>query len=170
MMNSVKFRTVIIVPILVVIFALLLPVVVIAQDGKDGLVLYFSSGYGGQINPSESKTLYLEVSNNSNNIISGIYLSADAPEGWSVTFEPQNVGILEAGSYQAVEMDITAPKSVEKGSYSINVIADSSAGRRVIGTQLYVNKGNSIWIWVGGALGIVIIIVFVLIYRRFNKE
>lgn len=59
-------------------------------------------------------------------------LSAEAPEGWQVTFAPSgestNVASLdvEAGSSQGMTVSVTPPEKVEKGDYTIPVSAISA--------------------------------------------
>jgi uncharacterized repeat protein (TIGR01451 family) len=159
-------------PVIVCLLILVLPATTLAQDGKDGLLLNYASGvgYNSQIAPGETKTLYIEVTNTSNTPTTNIQFSSDAPAGWLLEFNPHSIDILDTNGYQTVDVIVTAPLNVEKGDYSITVIADSSAGRRVLGTYFWVEKGTNIWVWVGGALGVAVIVLFVFIYRRFNKE
>jgi uncharacterized membrane protein len=168
---SVNTRSLIIIPVIVYLLILLLPSAVMAQDGKDTFYLtYAAGGYNNEIAAGESKTLYLEVTNDSDIPTTNIQFSYNAPEDWLVEFEFQSIDVLDANSFQTVEVNVTAPVNVEKGDYSITFIADSSVGRRVLDTFFWVEKGTNIWVWVGGALGIVVIILFVLIYRRFGKS
>jgi uncharacterized membrane protein len=141
-----------------------------AQD-KDELILnYAAGGYNSRISSEETKSIYIEVANNSTSDTTNIQFSYNAPKGWMVAFTPQSISLLNNDSVQTVEVRVTAPRNVEKGNYSITIIADSSAGRRVLDTYFGVEKGTNIWAWVGGALGIAVIILFVLIYRRFAKD
>ncbi len=60
-------------------------------------------------------------------------LSAQAPEGWTITFTPSgessNVAsvTVESGGSVGLTIDITPPETVEKGDYTIPVSAVSSA-------------------------------------------
>jgi uncharacterized membrane protein len=158
------------IPVVISLLVLLSPTAVLAQD-KDELILnYVAGGYNNQISSEETKTLFIEVTNTSNTDTTDIHFSYDAPEGWVVVFVPQSISVLRAESIQTVEASVTAPQNVEKGDYSITIIADSSAGRRVVGTYFWVEKGSNVWVWVGSGLGLVLIMVFVFIYRRFTKE
>jgi uncharacterized membrane protein len=158
-------------PVIVCLLIMLLPGAALAQTGKEGLILYYASGgYDSEIKPGESVTIFIEVSNEKITATNNIQFSADAPDEWVVQFNPQSIDILDGESIQNVEVTVTAPKNVEKGDYSITIIADSSIGRRVIGTYFWVEKGTNVWIWVGGALGVAVIIAFAFIYRRFTKD
>ena len=144
---------------------------VLAQDGKDSLILrYVAGGYNSEVVPGESKTFFVEVANDSNSSTNNIRFASDAPEEWLVEFKPQSIDALNVGSYQTVEVSITAPQNAEKGGYSVTVIADSNVGRRAMSIYVRVEKGTNMWTWVGGILGAVAIILFVVIFRRFGRD
>ncbi|MBN1368177.1 MAG: hypothetical protein JW967_09670 [Dehalococcoidales bacterium] len=169
--KRINIKSLLLVSLIICMLILLFPSAVLAQEDKESLLLNFTSGYyNSEIKPGESKTIYLEVENKSTTSTTDIQFSFNAPDDWMVEFNPGSIEVIEAGNYEAVEVTVMAPANVEKGDYSITVIADSSAGRRVISTYFWVEKGTNIWIWVGGALGIVVIILFVFIYRRFTRE
>ena len=151
--------------------ALLSPSYVLAQGGKDGLILrYAAGGYNSEVVPGESNPFFVEVANDSNSSTTNIRFTSDAPKEWVVEFKPQSIDALNAGSYQIVEVSITAPQNAEKGDYSVTVIADSNVGRRAMGIYLRVEKGTNLWMWVGGVLGVMVIALIVVIFRRFGRD
>ena len=151
--------------------ALLSPSYVLAQDIKDSLILrYVAGGYNSELVPGESETFFVEVANDSNSSTTNILFTSDAPKEWVVEFKPQRMDALNAGSYQTVEVSITAPQNAAKGDYSVTVIADSNVGRRAMSIYVRVEKGTNLWVWVGGVLGVVVIAVFVVIFRRFGRD
>jgi uncharacterized membrane protein len=153
------------------LLVLLSPSQVLAQDRKDGLILmYVTGGYNSELVPGEGKTFFVEVANDSSVTTNNIRFIYDAPREWLVEFKPPTIDALNAGSYQTVEVSITTPQNFRKGSYSVIVIADSSIGRRVMDIYLRVEKGTNLWMWVGGALGVMVIASFVVIFRRFSRD
>ena len=151
--------------------ALLLPSYTLAQEWKDGLIFrYVTGSYDSEIVPGETGTFFIEVANTSDISTANIIFTANAPKEWVVEFKPGNIEVLNAGNFQTVEVAITAPESVEKGGYSVTVIADSSIGRRVMDIYVRVEKGTNLWIWVGSILGVLAVTVFVIIFRRFNRD
>ena len=151
--------------------ALLSPSNVLAQDGKDGLILrYAAGGFNSEVVRGESKTFFMEVANDSSSLTTNIRFTSDAPKEWVVEFKPQSIDVLNAGSFQTVEVSITVPQNAEKGDYSVTAIADSNLGRRVMSIYVRVEKGTNLWMWVGGILGVLIIAVFVVIFRRFGRD
>ena len=152
------------------LLALLSPYYVLAQDRKDGLILrYAGGGYNSEVVPGEGKTFFVEVANDSDCSTNNIWFTYDAPKEWVVEYKPQSIDALNTGSYQTVEVRITAPKNAEKGDYSVTVIADSNVGRRAMSIYVRVEKGTNLWMWVGGILGVLVIAMFVVIFRRFGR-
>ena len=144
---------------------------VLAQDMKDGLILRdVTGGYNNEVVPGEISTFFIEVENNSNSAANDIRFTCDAPKEWLVEFNPLSIDTLDAGSYQVLEVNITAPRNVQKGNYSVTVIADSSIGRRVTGIYLRVEQGTNLWVWVGCILGVIVIALFIFIFIRFSRE
>ncbi len=144
---------------------------VLAQDKKDGLILRdVTGGYNNEVMPGEIKTFFIEVENESNISTNDIRFTSDTPKEWMVEFKPASIDALNAGSYQTLEVSITAPRNVQKGNYSVTVIADSSIGRRVTGIYLRVENGTNLWMWVGCILGVIVIALFIFIFIRFSKD
>ncbi len=159
------------IPLIACISVLLFPVAASAQVNKDSLILnYASGGFNNEIKPGETVKVYIEASNASDTATNHIQFSAEPPENWIVAFDPQSIETLGSDSLQTVEVTVTSPENIQKGDYSITIVANSSAGQRVMSLYFWVQKGSSIWIWIGGGLGLVLIIVFIFIYRRFTKE
>ncbi|MDD4873633.1 MAG: NEW3 domain-containing protein [Dehalococcoidales bacterium] len=168
---SVNFKFCYLLLAIVGLAALLSPSYALAQDGKDGLILrYVSGGYSSVVVPDESKLFFMEVANDSSNPTTNIQFTSDAPKEWVVEFKPQSIDALNAGSYQTVEISITAPQNAEKGNYLVTVIADSNIGLRVMNIYIGVEEGTNFWKWVGSVMGVLVIVVSVIIFRRFDKD
>jgi uncharacterized membrane protein len=143
---------------------------VLAQDGKDSLTLRNTSGFNSIVVPGESSAFFFEVANDSNRPAGNIRFTSDSPKEWVVGFKPGSIDNLSAGTFQTVQVTVTPPKSAGRGDYSVTIIADSDVGRRVIGIYVRVEQGANLWMWVGGILGVVVIAVSILIYRRFGRD
>ena len=156
---------------IVILILLLSPSYTMAQGDKDGLILrYVGGGYNNIVEPGESKTLYIEIANSDSSPTTDIQFTSDAPKAWIVDFNPQSINALNAGSYQTVEIIVTAPKNVSKGNYSITVIAHSNIGIRVMNIYLWVEEESGLWIWIGAALGVIVIAAFVITFKRFSRD
>ncbi|MDD4924721.1 MAG: NEW3 domain-containing protein [Dehalococcoidales bacterium] len=150
---------------------LLSPSYTTAQEGKDGLILrYVYGGYNNIVEPGESKTLYIEIANSDNSPTTDIQFTSEAPNAWIVEFSPQSINTLNAGSYQTIEIIVTAPQNVPKGDYSITVIAHSNIGTRVMNLYMWVEKESGLWIWIGVMLGVLVIAAFIIIFKRFSRD
>lgn len=157
--------------VVITLLLLLFPIPALAQERGDGLIVNLTSGYyDTEIAAGETKNIFFELANKSDIPTTDIEFSYDAPKGWLLEFNPPDIAIIESYNYKTVEVTVTAPANVGKGGYSITIITDSSAGGRVVSTYFRVEKGTNIWLWVGGALGIVVIIAFVFVYRRFARN
>jgi uncharacterized membrane protein len=169
--SPVNFRLCFLILAIAGLAALQFPSNLLAQDGKDGLILNSVPGiYNSEIIPGESETFYIEAINDSSRPTTNIHFTCDAPKKWSVKFKPLDITTLSPGSHQTVEMTVTAPKNTAKGNYNITVIADSSVGQRAISIYMRVNKGTNLWMWLGIALGVVVIGAFVFVFRHFSKD
>ncbi|MBN1376105.1 MAG: hypothetical protein JXA01_08130 [Dehalococcoidia bacterium] len=147
------------------------PSYVSAQEWKNGLILrHVADGYKSDVIPGESENFFIEVANYSYITTSNISFTYDAPKEWVVEFNPQRIDVLNAGSFQTVEVAITAPPNAEKGDYSVTIIADSDIGSRVISIYTRVNEGTKLWIWIGGMLGVIVVIAFAVIFIRFSRN
>jgi uncharacterized membrane protein len=150
---------------------LLLPSSILAQEGKDGLVLNSVPGtFNSEIIPGESKNFYIEAINDSSRPTTSIHFTYDAPKKWLVGFKSLDIATLSPGSHQTVEMNVTAPRNTERGDYTVTIIADSSVGQRAISIYMRVNQGTNLWMWLGIALGVVVIGAFVFVFRHFSKD
>ncbi len=143
----------------------------LAQEVGAGLNLRLvSGGFNDEVNPGEDNLFFMEIANSSSDSITNIALSADKPEGWIVEFAPDTIDVLSAGDYRTVDVNIKPPSNINKGRYTVTVIADSAGARRVMSIFVRVENGISDWAWVGAIVVAVVITGFVIIFRRFGRE
>lgn len=123
-----------------------------------------------EIIPGENKTLYLEIENSGNKAITNIRLFSDKPKGWIVDFKPESIGHLGAGNHQAIDVNVVAAPDIDKGEYTLTLIAEADQTRTVTSTVLLVENAFSVWQWVGLGMGALVIAGFAILYRRFGRE
>jgi uncharacterized membrane protein len=153
------------------LLAVLLPSFILAQEVKAGLDLRLvSAGFNDEVNPGEDNLFFIEITNSSSDTITNIELSADKPKDWIVEFTPDTIDALGAGNYRTVDVNIKPPDNISKGRYTVTVIADSADARRVMGIFVSVERGTSVWLWVGAIIAAVVITGFVIVFRRFGRE
>ena len=141
------------------------------QGDKVELVLRILPGhYYREIVPEEETTLYMEIRNAGDQVITDIRLIADNPEGWTISIKPDHISYLSPGSSKTIDVSVMAPPETKRGDYTLSLIAEASQTRTVTTTVLQVEKGYSLWLWIGGGLAALVIAAFVMIYLRFGRE
>ncbi len=148
----------------------LMPGVAAAQLEKDDLLLNIMYSNYNSLKAGEQRTVYMEVRNNGSNDLTNIRFSAESPEGWTVEFSPAVIDSLASGNVKTVNITFKVPENAAKGDYNITVIADSNGLRAVTGIYQHVESGSLFWVWVAAALAAVLIVGFVLIFLRFDRE
>jgi uncharacterized membrane protein len=118
----------------------------------------------------EQRTLFLEVGNAGDKALTGVRLSAEAPEGWTVTFNPSSIDSLAPGALQTVDILLKAPDNTSRGDYNIAVIGQTNEMRRVTSIYLSVESSSLFWVWIGAGIGALLIAGFVAIFLRFGRE
>lgn len=151
--------------------SILSPCHVLAQEEKVDLILRLASGgYSDEVEPGEDNIFFLEIMNNADKTITNIQLSSDGPEGWVVEFRPERIDSISAGNYRTVDINIKPAENINKGRYTVTIIADSAETRRVMRLFVRVEKGTSVWLWVGVVVTAVVIAGFVIVFMRFNRQ
>lgn len=164
-----KFLSLLLMVVGLIIVAL--PGQILAQDNKVELTLRLLPGYYySEVTPGESKTLYLEIENSGDKAITNIELFSDKPKGWTVDFEPEHIDYLAADSHQSIDVHVVAGTDTVKDDYTLTLIAEADQTRAVTSTVLRVENAFSPWRWIGLGVGVLVIVLFVVLYRRFGRE
>jgi len=153
------------------LMTILLPLQVLAQEGKADLTLkLFPTDYGNKVTPGKDNMLLLEIRNTGTKAITNIQLSAYKPEGWVIEFKPGEIGYLGYSSVQTVDANIRPAGKTKNGQYRINFIAEGNEIRKIRSIWVTVETRTSFWIWVGAILACVVIAGFVFIFLRYGKQ
>jgi uncharacterized membrane protein len=118
----------------------------------------------------EEKTVFMEVGNAGTRELTNIRLSADAPEGWTITFNPEVIDSLAPGNLQTVDVSLKTVDNTEKGDYNIAVIGQANETRRVASIYVRVESSSLFWVWIGIGIGALLIAGFIVIFLRFGRE
>ncbi len=140
-----------------------------AQPGKLDLTLYIAGPYPDPVTPGQDNHLFVTIRNNSNSPITHILFRSDAPEGWTVTFDPPGLDSLTENSSNTIDVNIVPPKSVENRDYNVTLIAEAAETRAVTSAYLRVEGGISYWLWIGIGIAVAVIIGFIIVFFRFGR-
>ena len=166
MRNSFILRVLLAAAVLVVLLSSAAPV--FAQE-KVNLNFNVLGPFPGDITPGSTHRVFAELRNNGTTEITNIRFSHNAPEGWTIVFEPAALSSLTPGSSNTVDVIITAAESVRNGDYSIALVADADQSRAVASLFLIVDEENYLWILIGAGIVVLVIIGFIIIFLRFGK-
>lgn len=149
--------------------AVLLPLPALAQTEKTELTMNLIGDYYNGISAGKDNRFFLELRNDGTRDLTNIRLSADAPSGWVVEYNPSVVAQIPAGSLQTVDINIRPAAEVEKRDYMINLIAEANELRKV--QSIWVNvRSATYWPWIGAGVAAIVIAAFIFIFLRFGRS
>jgi uncharacterized membrane protein len=158
--------------LIVSLTGVLAPCMVLAQPQPVKTDLNLNIVYDGfrSLKAGEEKTVFMEVGNTGTRELTNIRLSAEAPEGWAITFSPDVIDSLAPGSLQTIDILLKTADNTAKGNYDIAVIGQANETRRVTSIYVRVESSSMFWVWVGAGIGALLIAGFVVIFLRFGRE
>jgi uncharacterized membrane protein len=166
--NKVKLVLSLLTALLIVMAAF--PNLLVAQDEKIELILNLSPDhYPRELTPGTSNSFFLELRNNGDLPLTNIFISATAPEQWTIDLESDSIEYLSSGSVKLIEVDVTPPSDATRGSHEIVLIADTRETRAVTTAFVRVKRTFSHWLWIGIAVALIVIAGFVLVFIRSNR-
>jgi uncharacterized membrane protein len=104
-------------------------------------------------NAGSEKDFQITVDNTGSAPITGLALSASAPTGWDVTFDPASVDSLAAGDTQQVTAKITPSGDALAGDYQMTVTAKGTEASGNVSIRVTVATPQFWWI-----VGVVLIV------------
>ena len=147
----------------------LLPQISLAQNKTDLSLFLLPVGPNYRITAGEDNKYYLEVRNYGIEDVTNIVFSADAPDGWMVTFSPERLNNIAPGSLQTIDVYIRLSQDTAKGRHNITIIATANEIRKVANFEFEI-KSTSYWLWVGAGVAVVVIVGFVLVFLRMGRR
>ena len=146
------------------------PVWLSAQVDKTDLSLRLIPGdYYSGIEAGKRKTVFIEVSNNSNKTLNHIRFDADKPEGWSIAFRPDSLEMLASGGSTTIDAEILPSSTAGRGDVTIAFIAEADETRTATSLFLRVEGGSPFWIWVGAGIAFLVVIGFIIVFLRSGR-
>lgn len=119
----------------------------------------------------EDNIYSISIGNLSTDFVEDIKFSSSNPEGWSVTFNPDKIEVMEAFSEQTVEVTIKPPAKTVAGDYLISIRASGKQASSEDKMDVRVTvETPTIWGWVGVAIIVIVIIGLILVFMRFSRR
>jgi len=126
--------------------------------------------YNTTARAGEDNIFSIKVRNLGTDAIDNIKFSPDNPEGWSVTFNPDKIDVMEAIDEQTVEVNIKPPPKTVAGDYMISLRA---SGKQIAAEKIDIRvtvETPTIWGWVGVAIILIVVIGLIVIFMRFSRR
>ncbi len=111
----------------------------------------------------------LKLRNSGTATIDKVTLSSSKPEGWTITFDPENVENLEPDFAQDIDVVIEPQDKAIAGDYSISLKADSKEIRDDLELRVTVLT-PTIWGWVGIGIVLLVIAGLALLFRQLGRR
>lgn len=94
--------------------------------------------------------------------VRNVSFSSTKPDGWTITFAPEKISTLSAGTRQDVDVVITPPAKAGEGDYILRLTASADGTtEKLFNLRATVMSPNN-WGWVG--VGVIVLIVAGLVY------
>ena len=101
--------------------------------------------------------------------IENINFKSDAPEKWTIKFEPEKIETIKPEESKEIKVTITPPEKTIAGDYMLNFSANSENANQDIDVRVTVET-PSIWGWVGIGIIVVVVIGVAVIFARLGRR
>jgi len=138
--------------------------------GNYSLELSTPSGRLNQdVNAGKKSALTLEIENTGSADLQAINLSASAPPGWSVTFEPETIDQLKAKEKKQVTAYITPDSKAIAGDYIVSVSASARETSASADIRVTVHT-STLWGIVGVAIIAGVIYWVATTFKKYGRR
>jgi uncharacterized membrane protein len=124
----------------------------------------------GQANAGRETALKVLVQNTGTAPARGVQMSSSEPNGWSVSFDPQQIDELPAGQQVEVSANVTPPDNAVAGDYVVTVNARPTDGSQQSADFRITVLTTTLWGVVGVGLIAAAIIVVAFAVMRFGRR
>jgi uncharacterized membrane protein len=132
------------------------------------------SGEGGRLSgdayAGQNSQLTVVLHNDGSEAARDVELSATAPEGWKISFDPKTVPEVAAGKSQNVKMTITPSARAIAGDYQMTVRAAAGGGISESANFRITVLTSTLWGAIGIAIIAVALLVVVFAVARFGRR
>lgn len=112
----------------------------------------------------------MSVKNTGSGALTNIRFSADKAEGWVIEFRPEKIDSIAPGSSEEVEVNIKPVAKATAEYYQVALIAEANQTRETVNIEVFVEKSEGTWIWVGAAVALLVIAGFTGIFLYLNRN
>lgn len=109
------------------------------------------------------------VANNGTAAVQGVKLSANAPSGWKVTFQPDSIATLAPNSRETVKALVVPAAKAIAGDYMVNVRANADGASKASDFRVTV-RTSTLWGIVGVLVIAVALLALVAAMLRFGRR
>jgi uncharacterized membrane protein len=102
--------------------------------------------------------------------VENITFSSIKPEGWEITYNPEEVDLLEAGLAQEVDVVIAPPSKAIAGDYSVTLYADGKQYSADYLTLRVTVQTSTIWGGAGVAIVVAVIAGLIVMFMRLGRR
>lgn len=135
----------------------------LSLTGLDGLL-------SGKANAGKETTLPLVVQNTGTAPAQGVEMSASAPSGWTVSFEPEVIAEIPAGEQVDVTARLTPAEKAVAGDYMVTMHARPAEGAKESAEFRITVTTSTLWGVAGIALIAIAVGVVALAVTRFGRR
>jgi uncharacterized membrane protein len=122
-----------------------------------------------QAKAGEENHVSVMISNTATGDLQELMLSADAPDGWQVTFTPNSLDDLESSLSQEIDVSIMPPTGTEAGDYPLVLKTDTEKASTDLELRVTVPSSTA---WGGIGIGIAagVIAGLIIWFRRMGRR
>lgn len=122
-----------------------------------------------KITAGSKKKIELVIENTGSSLLNNIKLNSEKPEGWEITFDPQQVNILKAGEKTTVIATVKASRKAIPGDYIAKFEANTPEVNATAEFRIAVET-SLLWGWVGVLIIVIVIGGVYYLFRKYGRR
>lgn len=127
--------------------------------------------YNYQVTRGRDNKFSMSVKNSGSGTLTDITFSATNLGEWMVSFQPDLIDSLAPGNSESLEFNIKpSAKAEDNDYYQVTLIAEAGQVRKTMTINVFVEKPEGAWIWVGVAVGSVVAVALIVIFLRLGRR
>lgn len=132
-------------------------------------------GLEGRLNikaaAGEDNHITLVITNTGTVPLEKLTFSSEKSEGWSVTFEPNEIDSIASGANREVDVNIKPPRKTVSGDYQVALKIDTKNSVAYDRLDIRVTvETSAIWSWVGIGIVVVVIAGLAVVFARLSRR